>query len=350
MKQLESFIVKKSNILILTLFCMLIGSALVISQDGFFSKSLHHTTEGMRYWYEEHGGFKNITEIPYDQLDCKNCHVENCDKCHAEKKDGICSYTVSKTQSMETCLPCHKRAGKTFAFAKQLGMQDVHFANDMTCVDCHKAEEVHGDGKFYHSMRDTNAVRAACSDCHEPDTTLRAHTVHKGKLNCNACHVKFTTTCMNCHFDRFLETGSRKGTNIALPSNVYLINYKGKVTTANLQSLVYKGEKFIAYAPYFTHAVQKKARECSECHGSDLVKRIKKGEHVAAIEFDNGKFIAKECVVPIVDELLDWPFLDKQGDEWVLMKDDKPVHIQFACYGKPLTKKQIKKMAMPFKK
>jgi hypothetical protein len=54
--------------------------------------------------------------------------------------------------------------------------------------------------------------------------------------------------------------------------------------------------------------------------------------------------------VPIVDELLDWPFLDKQDGKWVKMKDNKQVHVQYACYGKPLTKKQIKKMAMPLKK
>ena len=114
--------------------------------------------------------------------------------------------------------------------------------------------------------------------------------------------------------------------------------------------MVYKGEKFIVYTPYFTHIVQAKARECNECHGTDLVKRIKKGERVNAMEFKDGKFIPHECVVPIVPDQLDWPFLDKEGDSWVLMKDNKQVQIQLACYGTPLTKRQIRKMAMPFKK
>lgn len=38
---------------------------------SFFTKSLHFTGEGMRYWYEEAGGFMRITGIPYRDLDCK---------------------------------------------------------------------------------------------------------------------------------------------------------------------------------------------------------------------------------------------------------------------------------------
>ena len=332
------------------LFFSLIGSALLISQDALFTKSLHNTTEGMRYWYEENGGFKDVTGIPYSELDCKNCHIETCDKCHTEKKGETFSYTVNKAKENETCLPCHSREAATFRFGKEKGMLDVHIANEMSCADCHKGEDVHGDGNSYHSMRDSNAVKAACTDCHQPDSTLRAHTVHKGKLDCNACHVQYTTTCMNCHFDRFLETGSRKGNFMALPANIFLINYNGKVTTANVQTLVYKDEKFIAYAPYFTHAVQKQARACNECHGTDLVKQLKKGEHVSGMEFKDGKFIPQECVVPIVADQLDWPFLSKTGDKWEVLKNDKPVRVQFVCYGKPLTHKQIKRMAMPFKK
>jgi hypothetical protein len=43
---------------------------------SFFTDSLHYAGEGMRRWYEEEGGFIEITKIPYDQLDCKSCHVK----------------------------------------------------------------------------------------------------------------------------------------------------------------------------------------------------------------------------------------------------------------------------------
>jgi hypothetical protein len=64
----------------------------------------------------------------------------------------------------------------------------------------------------------------------------------------------------------------------------------------------------------------------------------------------NGKFIPQPCVVPIVADQFDWPFLTRTGDEWVVLKNDKPVYVQHACYGTLLTKKQIKKMAIPLKK
>ena len=47
---------------------------------SFFQKSLHATGEGMRYWYEEQGGFMAVTKIRYAQLSCKNCHVQSCDQ------------------------------------------------------------------------------------------------------------------------------------------------------------------------------------------------------------------------------------------------------------------------------
>ena len=46
------------------------------SLTSFFTKSLHYTGEGMRRWYEEEGGFMEITKIPYDELNCKKCHVK----------------------------------------------------------------------------------------------------------------------------------------------------------------------------------------------------------------------------------------------------------------------------------
>ena len=350
MNLLEKLFTRKMISLISLSFFLLVTVNSIIGQESFFKESLHYTTEGMRYWYEEQGGFKNVTGIPYDELDCKNCHTGSCDKCHAEKNNGTFSYSTAMANNQELCLSCHSREGATIKFGKQNNMLDVHFANEMVCTDCHKVQDLHGDGNSYISMRDVTNPRPACADCHEADSTLRAHRVHKGKLDCSACHVKYTITCMNCHFDQFLETGSRKGTFIALPANVFLINYNGKVTTANLQTLVYKGEKFVAYAPYYTHSIQAKARQCTECHGTEEAKQLKKGNKIVPMEYKDGKFIAKEVVIPIVADQLDWQFLEKEGDNWVIFKDNKPVHVQNACYGEPLTEKQIKRLAMPFKK
>ena len=336
------------TVLLIMIFC---SSAYLSGQESAYNKSLHYTTEGMRYWYETEGGFMDITDIPYADLDCKTCHAANCDVCHAKKSEtGTVAYNTSMANNSEICLHCHKRAAATFNFAEKLSMQGVHSEAGMACTDCHQPHDLHGDGKAYTSMRDLDNPRAACADCHEPDMDIRPHKVHKGKLDCNACHVQFTTTCMNCHFEKFLETGTRKGHSLPIASNIYLINYNGKVTTANLQSLVHEGEKFVVYAPYFTHSIKTEGHSCQYCHGTDLAKAIKNGETVDAIGYDDGQYQAYDFAVPIVADQLQWPFLDKNAEGWVFIDDGSKAQEQFACYGTPLTKEQIRKLAMPFKK
>ncbi len=65
---------------------------------------------------------------------------------------------------------------------------------------------------FYHSMREPKALKVACVTCHAADQSIEAHTVHGDKVDCAACHVENTVACLNCHFDTFLETKSRKVT------------------------------------------------------------------------------------------------------------------------------------------
>ncbi len=349
---------RKTWIIAFASLALFVAGGLVVitkAQEGdesCFSKSLHHTGEGMRYWYEEHGGFMDITHIPYGNLDCKSCHVKSCDPCHAKKKDEKCSYSMEKAEDMETCLSCHSRAKATFKIGEEKGSLDVHMAGDMGCTDCHKAEDVHGDGEFRHSMRDDGAVRASCENCHAPkEEDIRAHTVHKGKLDCASCHVLNSIACLNCHFDNFLKTGERKG-NFLPPVQDWtlLVNYEGRVTTGTVQSLVYENKKFITYAPYFTHAVQAKGRDCADCHANPAVKRIQGGESVPMAVFKDNEMISWKGVVPLVPDQLEWHFLNKVGDGWVQIQGTEAPKTQFAGYGEPLTKEQIKKLNMPFSK
>lgn len=320
--------------------------------ESCFSRSLHYTGGGMRYWYEEPNGLMGITNIPYEQLACKHCHISSCDQCHIKKDGEKCSYSVEKAKDMQTCLPCHARAKATFAIGKDKGSLDVHIAAGMVCADCHKGGDVHGNGMLYRSMRDDGAVSASCTDCHKPkENEIRPHTVHRGKLDCYACHVSNSISCLNCHIDSFLKTGNKEG-NFLPPVQdwLLLVNYKGKITSGSVQTAVYKGRKFIAYAPYFTHSIQAKAKDCADCHGNDAMKLIQKDRSVPMAEFKDGKMVSWQGVVPLVPEKLRWSFLDKVGDEWVAIDNNEPPKIQFAGYGEPLTKEQVKKMGMPFKK
>jgi hypothetical protein len=195
-------------------------------------------------------------------------------------------------------------------------------------------------------MRDSEGVKTACTDCHEPDEEIKAHTVHNNKLDCAACHIANTTSCLNCHFDKFLEQKTRKGNFFApCQSWTLLVNYRGKVTSGNVQTLVYRQKKFIAYAPYFTHAVQAKARECQDCHGNEAVRRIASGKMVPMATFSQGKMVSWKGVVPLIPDKLKWDFADKRGDQWILLDTgEKPV-VQFACYAKSLTGEQLKKLS-----
>jgi len=329
---------------------VMIGSA-EEKQEECFYKSLHYTGEGMRHWYEEDGGFMKITGIPYENLGCKNCHVKSCAQCHEEKEGDVCSYTLKKAKDKETCLVCHSRAQVTFKIGEGKDALDVHIASGMGCVDCHNAQDVHGDGKSYQSMRDEGAVKASCENCHDPeDLDTRAHKVHKEKLDCTACHVANTTTCLNCHFDKFLETKTKKG-NFFPPSQdwILLVNYRGKITSGNVQTLVYKDKTFVTYAPYFTHAIQSKARGCTDCHANKAVTLIKEGKSVLMAEFKDGKMVSWKGVVPFVPDNLEWDFAYKDGDKWLLHKSTEKPMIQYSNYAEPLTEEQIKKMAMPIK-
>jgi hypothetical protein len=250
-------------------------------KEPCFYSSLHHRGEGMRFWYEENNGFMDITGIPYTELDCGNCHVKSCDPCHAAmegEKGDVCTYSIKKAKDKATCLGCHSREKATFAINEKKGNLDLHVASGMGCTDCHTALDVHGDGTAYKTMRDVGAVKAKCTNCHEfeEDELSRAHKVHKDKLDCAACHVANTTTCLNCHFTKFLETGTRAG-NFFPPIQewILLVNYNGKVTSGNVQTLVHEGKTFITYAPYFTHAVQKEGRACTDCHAEIQGRQIR---------------------------------------------------------------------------
>ena len=335
---------------------VLLGGAIALfpvggstAEEPCFFKSLHHTGEGMRYWYEAPGGFMDITGIPYKDLDCKNCHVQSCDPCHASKDDGTCLYGTDAAKEMETCLKCHSRERLTMTFSKQRNAPDVHFSKGMVCADCHKSKDVHGDGKSYSSMRAPGAVETSCSGCHEASDDVRAHTVHKDKLDCSACHVENTTACMNCHFDGFLATGSRKGRFLPLQRWMLLINHEGKVTSGAAMSMVYKDRKFILYAPYFSHAIQAKGRACADCHANSAMKLIDSGESIPMLQFKDGETVHWEGVAPAVPDRLSWVFLNKVDDKWVPIKGAGKAKVQFVGYGDQLTEDQLKKLSMPVK-
>ncbi|SMC17827.1 hypothetical protein SAMN02746041_00407 [Desulfacinum hydrothermale DSM 13146] len=320
---------------------------------SFFTKSLHFSGKGMRYWYEEPNGFMSITGIPYNQLGCKKCHATSCDACHMTQKGEKKRFSKRAAKSMNTCMACHSREGLTFKLDGRHNQLDVHVAAGMVCSDCHYRSDVHGDGRERTSMRHPKAVRATCEECHvqqerespayDPDTP--SHSAHGGKLACAACHVTNTMSCYNCHFGAFLKTGQKKGNFLPEKSWMLLINYNGQVTSGNVMSLVYKNRPFVAYVPYFTHSISAQGRRCDDCHGNAAVQRMVKGEKVPVMRFENGTLIPWQGVVPTIPNKLDWVYLDKTPQGWRPLQDAQPAKIQFAAYGQPMTEKQLEALA-----
>ncbi|MFO7749440.1 MAG: hypothetical protein R6V54_05050 [Desulfobacteraceae bacterium] len=338
-------------ILVLALLLPMAAGPVCAGEKGTcFSSSLHHTGEGMRYWYEAEDGFMQISKIPYDELGCKNCHVKSCDTCHVKETEKGCAYSIKKAQNSNTCLKCHAREKATIKMDESSKCRDVHRSAYLTCVDCHTHREIHGDGTPYKSMREPGAMDAACSNCHTetserypaiPDTT--SHYVHNGELECNACHVSNTMNCYNCHFGVLEKTKSKpKSFAAKVKDFLLLVKYQGKVTSGNFQTLVGKNnEPYISYVPFFTHSITKNARKCESCHGTEAAKTLAEGKELKGAIFENNTLTFRKGVIPLVPELLKWPFLEKKDGKWVAFDPETPPLVQLGVYAEPFTQDEL---------
>jgi thiosulfate/3-mercaptopyruvate sulfurtransferase len=102
-----------------------------------------------------------------------------------------------------TCAACH--GGRVFGEYTGLDEEfepDVHFEEDMACLDCHSAEEMHADPGEVPTRFDV-PQRPACLQCHPEvkaeNTTIEAHRLHREKLACQVCHAQENKNCFMCH-------------------------------------------------------------------------------------------------------------------------------------------------------
>jgi len=316
----------------------------VKSEDCIYFSSLHYKAKGMEYWYsKENGGLETITDIPYSQLGCKNCHAKGCYTCHKTVKEGKAFYSTEAAKNQSMCLKCHGREDAIMKIDHEANQDDVHFSNNMKCVDCHSAKEMHGDGVEYISMRETGAMDTQCENCHDDITATDSHSVHKDKLDCKACHVRHVLSCTNCHFDTLVEQGKR----VAIPVSgwVFLINHRGKVTSGDMQTFVVDNNKtFLMFAPHMSHSVMKEGRKCEECHGTEAAKQVQDGK-ITLTWLENGKVQNLKGVIPVADGVnYQCIYQDREEDKWVPVENpDEPV-IHYPAFGEPLSKEQIENL------
>ncbi len=254
-----------------------------------FSTSIHATREGKATWYsKDNGGFESFTNIPISDLGCQGCHGANdadgnpidaatykpsCGDCHPSNS-GFSPDSISVSQ----CYSCH---GRQALEANKLKISDVHRDAGMKCWDCHKSNDVHGNGSTPKSMFDDGVMTANCSSdgCHANLPSSHAsNDPHNGELACTACHAQTVLSCYNCHFESIEENHIKRAYK-PLTGFVILANRAdGKIGPMSFQSLTYKGHSFVAFAPFTSHTITKvNARTCTDCHENF-------GGHIEAIE------------------------------------------------------------------
>ena len=311
-----------------------------------FPSSLHHTTRGMAYWYDKaRGGLETRTGIPYSKLGCKNCHVSSCCTCHVSGGTPKAFYSAAASRRQSMCLKCHSREGLTRKIDTSRNQLDVHFSQGMECVDCHSSREMHGDGIPYVSMKQAGAMDARCENCHEDIPKSRSHTIHKGKLECKSCHVRHVVSCANCHFDSLLKEKKRRF--IPVVDWIFLMNYRGKVTSANMQTFVVGSDKtFFMLAPQFTHSVMKPGRKCKSCHGTEIARQVKSGKLVLTW-IENGAFTNLKGVIPVVEGVrYKNAYQDFRDGTWVTIESPPQPDPHFVGFGTPLSPSQLEKLVL----
>jgi hypothetical protein len=350
------------------------GTCYLCHEDMGYQVGLHHNSFGMDYWYAaRHGGLENISGYDYKGLPCYTCHAQNCARCHGEDSPTGPPYSGDKAQTQTMCLGCHSREGAAINSTPQ----DVHFAAGMKCTDCHDdptpgvpSKDLHGDGTLYVSLREKDAIKTKCENCHidgdapKPPTDtgnkLYSHNTHTATLDCKACHQSRVISCYNCHLDTARVTTNRVAYK-QIKDWVFLINYQGKVTSANMQNYVAgdldnvipAGNTGLMFAPVHSHSIMSQGRGCTDCHGTAIVRQIYNKKRLNLTWLEGGVLKNQTGVIPVAAGTV-YKFIsyDKDntvgtGTGWVELstKPQKPdLKMYSVGFGTPLTRKQMSKL------
>jgi len=251
-----------------------------------YKLSLHYTNAGMkngvrpRFSPQEAKAF----DAKVFEQSCRSCHA-SCGDCHVKSPiiSGVnlglmAGHKFVRKEEAKTCALCH--GGRVYPeFTGEYGGNaDVHYQKGMSCSDCHKAAEMHGDGTAYAGRREV-AGRPSCAACHpsgseKTDKAKEAHADHGDKVSCSACHSSAEYRgCASCH----LGEGATSSPQFILGDNP---RKPGQLTTLRLVPTV-RGtfEKAgIAQAsfdelpnlwdavPHNTKKRTERTRDCAVCH------------------------------------------------------------------------------------
>ena len=251
-----------------------------------YGNSLHATLQGFVTKMSKRLGAKE-EKVFVDKVfaqSCRSCHA-TCGDCHVSspavngiRTGFIKGHAFVKKDEGKTCAICH--GGRVYPefTGKDTASPDIHHQKGMSCTQCHKKAEFHGDGNAYRMKGEAKGT-PACRDCHKKGSEKKqvarlAHAKHDGRVTCYGCHVDGEyRNCTGCHDGKALS--AKPGFILgAQPSDKRVLTTLRQVpvTRDSFLKAGIKMEHFDALPDYRSAPVHKirrvtdRTRSCDICH------------------------------------------------------------------------------------
>ncbi len=317
--------------------------------DEWYPTSLHATGQGLQTFYSaSNNGLETFANVPYSELACKNCHEPSltggCAGCHDTPNPEVGAQVDDGVGEGQACARCHGRQASEVA----AGFSDVHRDAGMTCMDCHSFADVMGDGVRYTSKHEDGAIDASCEDCHASLASNQYHDLHGNAVDCSTCHMQGMITCYNCHYQSDLPEGQSQLLK-QVTNWIFLVNRRGKVHPANMQSMIYQGNKLLLMAPAYSHTIARNAvSACDDCHGNSHILDLDDDSVLVVAGFDDaGDVNTAQGYIPVpfnYQTALVFDFLayEAESETWSFLAHGQDV-TQF-MFAEPLSDEQLSKL------
>jgi hypothetical protein len=153
---------------------------------------------------------------------CAKCHT-SCGQCHISRPVSVegglvWEHEVHRSPNpVKNCMGCHgSRVADEFRGVNEGCDADVHYLHLMNCLDCHEADEIHGDGTTPDNRYDvSDSPTCLDADCHadvgkSPNPQNAYHTAfHLANVACQVCHADRYKNCYRCHVGEGLQVPSQ---------------------------------------------------------------------------------------------------------------------------------------------